>query len=196
MRKYLLAGIAALVVAAPAAATTDNAGYVGLEGGILAPKSQSISGEVVFTGTNAVDFSRTTIGTQKYKKGLDLDFVGGYDFGMFRLEGELGYKHAKPKSFEPNDAFVTAINTGAGTTFTSASDFGIDNSTSVYSAMANALLDLGEEFNLIGSQIARSGDIGRIVDKAYVLHLTSAVARNRMWYATEIDRRIRERFGD
>src|SRR4051812_39967406 len=94
MRKYLLAGIAALVIAAPAAATTDNAGYVGFEGGILFPKSHSILGEVTFNGTHAVDFDRGQIDTQKYKKGLDLDFVGGYDFGMFRVEGELGYKHA------------------------------------------------------------------------------------------------------
>ena len=26
--------------------------------------------------------------------GYDVDFRGGYDFGMFRLEGELAYKHA------------------------------------------------------------------------------------------------------
>ena len=38
MRKFLLAGVAALVTAVPAAATTDNAGYVGVEGGILFPK--------------------------------------------------------------------------------------------------------------------------------------------------------------
>ena len=62
---------------------------------------------------------------------------------MFRLEGELGYKHAKVKSFGPSDAFVTAINTGAGTTFVSTNDFGLADSASVYSGMVNALLDLG-----------------------------------------------------
>src|SRR3569833_4713961 len=89
MRKYLLAGIAALVPAVPAAAATDHAGYIGIEGGVLAPKSHSILGEVTFTGTHAVDFSREQIDTQKYKKGLDLDIVGGYDFGMIKVEGEL-----------------------------------------------------------------------------------------------------------
>src|SRR6476620_3260017 len=143
MRKYLLAGIAALVTAVPAAATTDNAGYVGIEGGILAPKSQSITGEVDFTGTHAVDFSRTTIGTQKYKKGLDLDFIGGYDFGMFRLEGELGYKHAKAKGFNPGETIVTSINTGAGTAFTTDTNFGNGGSASVASAMVNGLVDFG-----------------------------------------------------
>jgi hypothetical protein len=87
MLKYLLAGAAALVIAAPAAATNDNSGYVGLERGILFPKSQSVQGQVVFTGTGQTNFSRTTVGDFRYKKGLDLDFVGGYDFGMFRLEG-------------------------------------------------------------------------------------------------------------
>jgi len=114
MKKYLLAGIAALVTAVPAAATTDNAGYVGLEGGILFPQSHSIQGEVTFTGTNAVDFSRTTVDNQKYKKGLDLDFIGGYDFGMFRVEGELGYKHAKAKDLNPGETIINAINTATG----------------------------------------------------------------------------------
>jgi opacity protein-like surface antigen len=144
MRKYLFAGAAALAfAAAPAAATNDNSGYVGVEGGILFPKSQTVQGQVVFTGTGQTNVTQTTVGDYRYKKGLDLDFVGGYDFGMFRLEGELGYKHAKPKSFGPDQAFVTAINTGAGTTFTTTSDFGLNSSASVYSAMLNGLLDLG-----------------------------------------------------
>src|SRR5690242_19037018 len=94
MRKYLLAGAAALVIAAPAAATTDHAGYVGVDGGILFPKNQDIFGDVTFTDGDAVDIATEHVGRLRYKHGLDLDFVGGYDFGMFRLEGELGYKRA------------------------------------------------------------------------------------------------------
>ena len=44
MRKLLFAGAAALAIATPAAATNDNNGYIGLEGGILFPKSQSVNG--------------------------------------------------------------------------------------------------------------------------------------------------------
>ena len=150
MRKYLLAGAAAFVIAAPAAATNDNSGYVGLEGGILFPKSQDVSGEVLFTNTGPVDFTQTNLGSYRYKKGLDLDFVGGYDFGMFKVEGEFGYKHAKAKGFNPGETIVTAINTGAGTTFTTASDFGLNNSASVYSAMLNGLLDFGGNGHLGG----------------------------------------------
>ena len=36
----------------------------------------------------------------KLKTGYDVDVIGGYDFGMFRLEGELGYKHVKIKSID------------------------------------------------------------------------------------------------
>src|SRR6266550_2958492 len=77
--------------------------------------------------------------------GYDVDLIGGYDFGMFRLEGELGYKRAKTKSLSLNSAFVNALNAGAGTTFTPTTDFGINRRTSVYSAMVNALLDFGGE---------------------------------------------------
>jgi opacity protein-like surface antigen len=144
MRKYLLAAVAAAAISTPAFATTDNAGYVGIEGGVLFPKSQSVQGQVVFTGTGATNFGRTNVGTEKYKTGLDLDFVGGYDFGMFKLEGELGYKHAKSKGFNlNNNAFITAINTGAGTAYTTTTDFGLNDSVSVYSAMLNGLVDFG-----------------------------------------------------
>jgi opacity protein-like surface antigen len=142
MRKYLFAGAAALAIATPAAATTDNSGYVGIEGGIMWPKSQHVQGQIVFTDPDTAGFTRTTIGNYRFKRGLDLDFVGGYDFGMFRVEGELGYKHAKAKTFTPSTDFVTAINTGAGTTYT-VTDFDVPRSTSVYSAMLNGLLDLG-----------------------------------------------------
>src|ERR1700755_518378 len=73
MRKYLLAGAAAFVIAAPAGAANDTSGYVGLEGAIRFPKSQDVSGEVVFTNTGPVDFTQTNLGSYRYKKGLDLD---------------------------------------------------------------------------------------------------------------------------
>src|SRR5690349_14347052 len=62
MRKFLLAGAAALVTAVPAAATNDNSGYVGVEGGLLIPKSQTVQGNVVFTGTGGVNFDTTDVG--------------------------------------------------------------------------------------------------------------------------------------
>jgi len=119
MRKYLLAGAAALVIATPAAATTDNAGYIGLEGGILFPKAQDITGSIDFTDPAILDVAPGTIGRVRYKAGADVDVIGGYDFGMFRLEGELGYKRAKARRFTVLEPFVTSLNTRAGTAFTS-----------------------------------------------------------------------------
>ena len=130
MRKYLLAGAAAFVVAVPAAATTDHAPYVGVEGGVMWPKSQTISGTIDFTDPTFTDVASTTVARQRYKMGWDVDLIGGFDLGMFRLEGELGYKRAKNKNVTVNDAFVTALNTGAGTDFV-ATDFDLGGHTSV-----------------------------------------------------------------
>src|SRR5438477_12583171 len=144
MRKYLLATATALACAAPAAAK-DNSGYVGIEGGVLFPKSQTVFGTVTFTTPGSpgpVDFARTDIGSVRYKTGIDADIIGGYDFGMFRLEGELGYKHAKTKSNNVISIFITAVNTSAGTAFTTTNNFGLNDKFSVYSAMVNGHLDL------------------------------------------------------
>ena len=139
MRNYLLAAVAVAVFAAPAAAA-DGSGYVGIEGGVLFPKKQHVNGSVDFTtGTDIVD---SRVASVKYKTGYDVDLIGGYDFGMFRLEGELGYKRAKLDHANFNDAFVTAFNTGAGTSFTDA-DFDLNGHTSVLSGMVNGLLDFG-----------------------------------------------------
>src|SRR5438046_89529 len=109
MRKLLLAAAATFAIAAPASAK-DGQPYVGLEGGILFPKSQDVFGTVDFTNTATTDIGRSDVASVKYKKGYDVDMIGGYDFGMFRLEGELGYKHAKAKSVSLSSDFVTALN--------------------------------------------------------------------------------------
>ena len=158
MRKLLLASAAALIVgvATPAAAR-DNSGYVGIEGGVLFPKKQTISGAIDFTDPDNPDFARSPVANVRYRTGYDLDVVGGYDFGMFRLEGELGYKRAKAKSLSVNNAFVTALNAGAGTTFTSNTNFGLNNHTTVLSAMVNALADFGGETGIGGYVGAGAG---------------------------------------
>src|SRR4051794_24547692 len=126
MRKYLLAAAAAVAIASPAAAR-DGSGYVGIEGGVLFPQSQNLDGAVDFT-TNTltrVDLASDNVANVKFKTGYDVDIIGGYDFGLFRLEGELGYKRAKIKSFNIDDPFVTAINTGSGNVFVDG-DFNIN----------------------------------------------------------------------
>ena len=143
MPKYLLAAVAAAAIASPAAAR-DNSGYVGLDLGAVLPQKQDISGSVDFTAppTGTADIAESDIGSVRFKMGYDADLVAGYDFGMFRVEGELGYKRAKAKNVHLNDAFITSFNAGAGTLFTEDS-FDLGGHVSVLSGMVNALLDFG-----------------------------------------------------
>ncbi|MFL6732310.1 MAG: hypothetical protein ACJ8EP_08190, partial [Sphingomicrobium sp.] len=153
MRNYLIATTAALIIATPAAAK-DHSGYVGGDIGGVWPKSQDLNGSVLFSGPvicNAVPpatcttpgtFSGTDIATLKYKVGIDADLIGGYDFGMFRLEGEIGYKHGKVKHHEFDSAFLSAIQSRSGATLT---DFDIDRTTNVWSGMINGWADFGGE---------------------------------------------------
>src|SRR4051812_23837493 len=125
MRKYLLATSAVLMFATPAAAK-DNSWYAGLDAGILFPKSPDNIGVLAdYTTTNATvppggvlpigipagpadaafadpfHFSTNT--------GIDVDLIAGYDFGWFRIEGEVGYKHSHLDS-KTDPAFLASVN--------------------------------------------------------------------------------------
>src|SRR6478672_7757957 len=140
MRKYLLAAVAAAAIASPAAAR-DNSGYVGIEGGVMMPRDMNLDATVVYGG-NLGTISYNEGISVDYKMGYDVDLIGGYDFGMFRLEGELGYKRAKLKSATVDNAFLTGINTPSGNTFGTTS-FDLNGHTSVLSGMVNGLVDFG-----------------------------------------------------
>jgi len=113
MRKLLLASAVA-AIATPAVAR-DGSPYVGLEGGVLFPQHMSGVFTSTFTqgaqtpaagtaaalpGTGNVGVLPATFTTVpgpivgnsnvRFKTGYDIDAIIGYDFGMFRLEGELG----------------------------------------------------------------------------------------------------------
>jgi opacity protein-like surface antigen len=141
MRYYLLAAVAAAVVAAPAAAA-DGSGYVGIEGGVLFPQKQNVDATVDFTNPANTDVTFNNVARVKNKTGYDVDLIGGYDFGMFRLEGELGYKRAKLKSLTVDNAFLTGVNTPSGNSFTTTT-FDLGSHTSVLSGMVNGLVDFG-----------------------------------------------------
>jgi opacity protein-like surface antigen len=155
MRKYLLAGAAALIIATPAAAR-DGSGYLGIEGGILFPNTQSVDASVDFTNPLVADIVDTRVARFKSKRGYDVDAIVGYDFGMFRLEGEVGYKRAKAKSAEINSTFISQFNTGAGTTFTGG-EFDLDGRTSVLSGMINGLIDFCPDDGINGFVGAGAG---------------------------------------
>ena len=89
MRHILIGTAIALVFAAPAAAEPsifgekDEGAYIGIEGGMWFP--DKLKAEIDFGGYGA-DFSAAR------DVGYDIDVIAGYDFGMIRVEGELGYK--------------------------------------------------------------------------------------------------------
>src|SRR5438128_7722032 len=107
MRTIFLSATAALAVVATPAGARDHSGYVGLEGGILLPKSQHGTFGASFTqsaqspaagttaplpGTGLVGALPPALATPpaaivgdsriKWKKGYDVDAIAGYDFGM------------------------------------------------------------------------------------------------------------------
>ena len=121
MRKYLLAAAGVAALATSPAFARDGAAYVGIEGGVLFPKDNDADAFVDYTTVNAPggiigtpagpdDTTYNDIFGIDYKMGVDADVIAGYDFGMFRLEGELGYKKAKGNDFEIDNSDLAAIN--------------------------------------------------------------------------------------
>src|SRR4029079_4985287 len=90
MRKLMIAAALVSTAVGTPALARDGSAYVGLDVGLLRPSRPKIR-LTTCSGTfeNAIRV--------RHKLGIDADAVFGYDFGMFRLEGELGYKDAKTK---------------------------------------------------------------------------------------------------
>lgn len=147
MRKFLLAAAATAALAAPAAAR-DGSPYVGIEGGLLLPKDMNGDAyvDVIRTGNDS-QFNDGGAFDVNLRRGWDVDAIAGYDFGAFRLEGELGWKRAKRDGLEPDGGFLGQLNTQLnGTNFTNGSfDDAADGKVSVRSAMVNVLGDFGSD---------------------------------------------------
>ena len=67
--------------------------------------------------------------------GIDLDLIGGYDFGGFRVEAELGYKSASLDAATISGQLLDSAD------FTGE----IDGDARVLSAMVNGLFDFGDD---------------------------------------------------
>jgi len=129
MRRYLLAAVAAAAIASPAAAR-DGSGYVGADLGVLHPEDIKYDFEDAdIEINNAVSVKHDTYG-------VDMGLFGGYDFGMFRVEGELAYKHASIDEIR----LSPQVGDTAEGAFVDA-----DGDTNVLSAMINGLIDFGDE---------------------------------------------------
>ena len=142
MRKFLFAAVAAAAIATPAMAR-DGTGYVGVEGGLLLPRDSDPASDVdrrgAVTGGVWSDFFDID-----HSMGFDVDLIAGYDFGMFRLEGELAYKRAKHKDYQidANAGGLLPLGVVRGASYDG------DGRTSVTSGMINALIDLGSDEGL------------------------------------------------
>jgi opacity protein-like surface antigen len=155
MRKYYLAAVAAAAIATPALAQSTGP-YVGVEGGVLFPKDTHVGATVDYTDPAIPNATFKNVGKVNHKTGFDVDAIGGYDFGMFRVEGELGYKRAKSDNFRLNPAFVDAYEAATGVTLTDTT-FDLNNHTSVLSGMLNGLVD----FDAGGVGIYGGAGVGR-----------------------------------
>lgn len=164
MRKVLLAAVAASAIATPALARTGSP-YIGVEGGILFPRDLNGNANVDYVISpvtpvvaGGTDFFQRNAFDAELKRGYDVDVIGGYDFGAFRLEGELGFKRAKRDGFDPDGSFLNSLNAvlnrpsiapdpGApGQPALTQNDFDdTDGKVTIRSAMINALADFGDE---------------------------------------------------
>src|SRR5438309_10894838 len=88
MRKLAIAVALASTAMAKPAVARDHSFYAGLEGGVMWVE------DVDFDYADSNGLALTPGLIVRNKLGWDVDAVAGYDFGMLRLEGELGYKRA------------------------------------------------------------------------------------------------------
>jgi opacity protein-like surface antigen len=164
MRNQFLVAAALAAIASPAMAR-DGQPYLGIEGGLLSAKDRSADVFVDFTSTQtpaapnvagAVDTRFAGITDVNYKRGYDVDLIGGYDFGFLRVEAELGRKRVKLNSAVDStflNTFNTALNRPSaapdvgfpGQAALVGSDFKFNRQVSINSIMGNALLDFGND---------------------------------------------------
>lgn len=138
--KSLLLAAAMLALAPSAASARDGLPYIGFEGGAMKPEKLKLDYQLRSLAVpNGVVLD--------HKTGFDVDFIAGYDLGVIRAEAELGWKRASANSVAVGPA-ISFNNTGPLT---------IDGRTRVLSAMANLLLDFGNDDGL---QVYGGGGIG------------------------------------
>lgn len=126
----ILAG-AASISAIPAQAR-DGQMYFGINGGVVFEDQAKVENEPFRGSLNQALINTGT--------GWEVDAVVGYDFGRFRLEVEAGYKNQDHDTLiivGPNTAGLPAgLRTGP------------DSTQRTYSAMINALVDIGKDDGL------------------------------------------------
>ena len=155
MRRYLLAAVAAAAISTPAYAQTSGP-YIGIEGGVMFPRDTDVDADVDFVDPLEPDVIFDDVLDLDYKMGYDIDLIAGYDFGMFRIEGELAHKRAKIDELQFDQDFIDAYEDATGVDL-SGVDFDLSGRAKVNSAMVNALVD----FDMGGLGAYVGGGFGR-----------------------------------
>ncbi|MFC4295257.1 outer membrane protein [Novosphingobium tardum] len=146
MKKLLTAmALASTALSAPAFAR-DGAMYVEVDGGVM--KVEDFDFDIAGV-KNAVKLDNDTWG-------YDFGGIVGYDFGPFRLEGEVGYRGVSNDQLK-STVFIPATNTTVtGRALPGSYDAGGDST--VLSLMLNGLVDVGQDDGL---QFFAGGGVGK-----------------------------------
>lgn len=178
MRKLAIAvALASTALATPALAR-DKAWYVGVEGGAMIVEDINFDIGAVPSAAKV-----------NHNYGYDVDGVVGYDFGMFRVETEVGYRAASIDSIQTTAATFN----GAG------------GRTSALSFMLNGMLDFGNDDELQGFigggvGVARVkakyglGSPGDLLDDSDTVFAWQAIAGVRAPLTRTIDATLKYRF--
>ena len=100
MRKLILGAILASTALASPALARDDSWYVEIDGGVVFVDDMHF---VVPTDSNAFQrVAGSEVADIRTKTGYDVGTMVGYDFGGFRLEGEVSYRRAEIQQINSN----------------------------------------------------------------------------------------------
>ncbi|MDB5710507.1 MAG: flagellar motor protein MotB, partial [Sphingomonas bacterium] len=159
MRKLAVAlALASTALATPALAR-DNAWYVGAEGGAM------IVEDIHFDIGALKD-----AGVADHHYGYDVDGTIGYDFGMFRLEAEVGYKSATIDAWRSTTTTPFTVASGARGNVPAGSYSYAGGRTTALSFMVNGLLDFGDDDGIQGF-VGGGVGVARVKESNYALNI-------------------------
>lgn len=139
MRKTAIAvALATSALASPALAR-DGAFYIGAEGGAMIVEDTDLA-----TRSNNLDSNIDA------DYGYDFDGIVGYDFGVFRIEAEGGYRRAKVDSFNAPQGFTQGFAPTPVSLIRPGNFDGAGGHLSNLSFMVNGLLDFGPDDGVQG----------------------------------------------
>lgn len=129
------AALAGLALAAPAHADDRVGGYVGVEAGVSMAPTENYTYVPGATTANKVSV--------KSKTGLDIAFIGGYDFGPIRAEVEVSRRSNKVGAISSTLPLPTRFNTPPAAPTTATGAFAATTgSIRTRAAMVNLIGDL------------------------------------------------------